>query len=74
VIFARSGTPSPPYEGYATINLGGQVLCAVIMFVVLGFLPGWAWAKIRADLGVLLIPEEVELHGLDFHENKLTRL
>ncbi len=36
------------------------------MFGLLGFLPGWVTAKIMHSMGVLRIPREVELAGLDF--------
>jgi ammonia channel protein AmtB len=64
------GAPSSPYDGYATVNPLGQFIGAVIMFGLLGFLPGWALAKIQQAAGVLRIPREVELQGLDFSENK----
>jgi ammonia channel protein AmtB len=67
--FVLWGVPSSPYEGYATINPIGQITGAVIMFFVLGFLPGWALAKMQAAAGVLRIPEEVELQGLDYAEH-----
>jgi ammonia channel protein AmtB len=72
--FMLWGHPSSPYDGYAAINPLGQFLGAVIMFGVLGFLPGWIVAKILAGLGMLRIPREVELLGLDFandHERRL---
>ncbi len=37
---------------------------------MLGFLPGWAGAKILASMGMLRIPKEVELLGLDFVSNQ----
>ena len=40
------------------------------MFGVLGFLPGWIIAKILAGAGMLRIPKEVELLGLDFASNQ----
>ena len=64
--FVLWGYPSSPYEGYATVNPVGQFIGAVIMFGVLGFLPGWIVARILHALGVLRIPREVELMGLDF--------
>ena len=67
--FMLWGAPSSPYEGYATINPLGQFIGAVIMFFVLGFLPGWCVAKIQSSMGVLRIPEEVELQGLDYAEH-----
>ena len=68
--FVLWGAPSSPYDGYATVNPLGQLIGAVIMFGLLGFLPGWALAKIQQAAGVLRIPREVELQGLDFSENK----
>ena len=44
----------------------GQFAGAVIMFWVLGFIPGWILAKILAGANLLRIPKEVELLGLDF--------
>ena len=67
------GAPSSPYEGYATVNPLGQLIGAIIMFGLLGFLPGWALAKIQQAAGVLRIPREVELQGLDFVENKVSK-
>jgi ammonia channel protein AmtB len=68
--FVLWGHPSSVYEGYAAINPLGQFIGAVIMFGVLGFLPGWACAKILASMGMLRIPKEVELLGLDFVSNQ----
>lgn len=67
--FVLWGTPSSPFDGYATINPLGQTVGAVIMFFGLGFLPAWVVSKIQAKLGVLRIPEEVELQGLDYAEH-----
>jgi len=64
--FVLWGYPSSPYEGYATINPFGQLIGAIIMFFVLGFLPGWITAKILNGTGLLRIPRAVELIGLDF--------
>jgi len=63
--FLLWGYPSSPHEGYAAINPVGQLVGALIMFFGLGFLPCYvaAWALKRA--GVLRIPPEVELAGLD---------
>jgi|TARA_B100000497_G_C7659302_1_gene396990 ammonia channel protein AmtB len=68
--FVLWGAPSSPYEGYAAVNPLGQLIGAVIMFGLLGFLPGWGLAKIQQAAGVLRIPREVELQGLDFSENR----
>ncbi len=64
--FVLWGHPSSVYEGYAAINPLGQFVGAVIMFGVLGFLPGWVVAKILSGMGMLRIPKKVELMGLDF--------
>ena len=39
---------------------------AIIMFGVLGMLPGYIIAKILHGMGKLRIPREVELAGLDY--------
>ncbi len=64
--FMLWGHPSSPYEGYAAINPLGNTIGAVIMFGVLGFLPGYIVSKILHAFGLLRIPREVELLGLDF--------
>jgi len=69
--FLLWGQPSSPFEGYATINPIGQIIGAAIMFGLLGFLPGFLISKLQASLGVLRIPAEVELQGLDFHNNEI---
>ncbi|WP_194295005.1 hypothetical protein [Profundibacter amoris] len=43
---------------------------AIIMFFVLGFLPGFIVAKILNGLGMLRIPRKVELEGLDFESTE----
>jgi len=45
----------------------GMIIGAVIMFGVLGFLPGWILAKILHGMGKLRIPRDVELAGLDYN-------
>ena len=61
--------PSSGYDGlgYAAINPIGMIIGAVIMFGVLGFVPGWILAKILHAAGKLRIPREVELAGLDYN-------
>ncbi|MGH6895740.1 MAG: ammonium transporter [Geminicoccaceae bacterium] len=63
--FVLWGTPSSAFEGYAAINPLGQLVGAVIMFWVLGFLPAWILGGIFKAAGVLRIPREIELVGLD---------
>ena len=45
----------------------GQFIGAVIMFWVLGFIPGYILSQILNALGLLRVPREVELAGLDYH-------
>ncbi|MGV1013421.1 MAG: ammonium transporter [Methyloceanibacter sp.] len=74
--FMLWGYPSSPFEGYAAINPLGNFLGAIIMFFVLGFVPGYVMAKILNGFGLLRIPREVELMGLDFrtlHEEQQAR-
>ena len=65
--FMLWGYPSSGYEGYAAINPIGLIIGAVIMFGLLGFLPGYIIAKILNGMGRLRIPKEVEIAGLDFN-------
>ena len=67
--FVLWGYPSSGYDGlgYAAINPIGKIIGAVIMFGVLGFVPGWILAKILHGAGKLRIPREVELAGLDYN-------
>jgi ammonium transporter, Amt family len=74
--FLLWGYPSSPYEGYATVNPLGNTIGAFIMFFVLGFVPGWILAMILNSFGLLRVPRQVELMGLDFktlHEEEAAR-
>ena len=71
--FMLWGAPSSPYEGYATINPLGMFIGAVIMFGLLGFLPGYVMASILNGFGVLRVPRKVELEGLDFANDESYR-
>ena len=51
---------------YATINPLGQFIGALVMFVVLGLIPGYIIAKVLNGMGKLRIPREVEIAGLDY--------
>ena len=51
---------------YASINPLGQFLGAIIMFGVLGMLPGYVLARILNAFGKLRIPRDVEIAGLDY--------
>ncbi len=63
--FMLWGYPSSPFEGYATISPWGQFIGAIIMFFVLGFIPAWILSKILQARGMLRIPREIEMAGLD---------
>ena len=63
--FMLWGYPASPNPDYASISPWGQFIGAIIMFGVLGFIPGMIAAKILNAFGALRIPHEVELVGLD---------
>ena len=63
--FVLWGYPSSPEAGFAAINPVGQFIGAIIMCIVLGFIPGWIAAKILHSMGALRVPPEVEIAGLD---------
>jgi ammonia channel protein AmtB len=63
--FMLWGYPSSPDTSFATINPIGNFIGAIIMFGVLGLLPGYVIAKILNSLGLLRIPAAVEVAGLD---------
>ena len=73
--FVLWGYPSSAYSvgemwngsNYAPINPLGMFLGAIVMFGVLGFLPGYVLAKILNGMGKLRIPHEVELAGMDYN-------
>jgi Amt family ammonium transporter len=52
-------------EPWATVTPWGQLAGAVIMFWVLGFIPGFVLSWVLKQAGLLRIPREVELAGLD---------
>ena len=72
--FVLWGVPSSPFEGYAAINPIGQLLGALIMFGLLGFLPAYLVTRVQSSLGILRIPETIELKGLDFVDNLSRKL
>ncbi len=46
---------------------------AIIMFVILGLIPGWIIAKILQGMGKLRIPRDVEIAGLDYNMMEASR-
>lgn len=70
--FLLWGYPSSPDallghdSEWARITPWGQFAGAVIMFWVLGFIPGYALSWVLKRAGLLRIPREVELAGLDY--------
>jgi len=67
--FILWGYPSSPNPEYVNVNPLGQIIGALIMFGLLGFFPGWIFAKILNAFGALRIPREIELIGLDTPAN-----
>jgi ammonia channel protein AmtB len=59
------GFPSSPTAGFAPITPWGNFVGAVIMFGVLGLVPGYIAAKILDGCGLLRIPRAIEIAGLD---------
>ena len=57
---------SPAYN--AVVNPLGNFIGAIIMFGVLGFIPCYIIGYILKKAGMLRIPEEIELAGLDYDE------
>lgn len=66
--FMLWGYPSSPVEGYAAVTPWGNFIGAVIMFGVLGFVPAYVLSAILKGMGLLRIPREIELVGLDLSE------
>jgi ammonium transporter, Amt family len=70
--FVLWGYPSSPDAllghdtPWARVTPWGQLIGAVIMFWVLGFIPGYILSYILKSFGVLRVPREVELAGLDY--------
>ena len=63
--FMLWGYPSSPNPEYAAINPLGNFIGALIMCGVLGFIPGFVISKILKGFGMLRIPPEIEITGLD---------
>ncbi len=66
--FMLWGYPSSFNADFAHITPWGQFIGAIIMFWVLGFIPAWIVSKTLNGMGLLRIPERVELAGLDLAE------
>jgi Amt family ammonium transporter len=75
--FVLWGYPSSPdallghEQPWAVVTPWGQFMGAVIMFWVLGFIPGYILASILRIFGLLRVPREVELAGLDYHSQAI---
>jgi len=54
-------------DGFPAVNPLGNLLGAIIMFAVLGFLPTYGLAKLLNRFGLLRVPRAVELAGMDTH-------
>ena len=66
--FMLWGYPSSPNSDYAAINPLGQFIGALIMFGLLGFLPGFTIAKVLSHFRQLRVPRAIEIAGLDLGE------
>jgi ammonia channel protein AmtB len=69
--FMLWGYPASPNPDYASINPLGNFIGACIMFIGLGFLPGYALASLLNAMGILRVPREVEIVGLDISASML---
>lgn len=59
-----AGLPALQGDGVATVSLVGQLVGAVVFFL-LGFVPGYVVSWILKKLGMLRVAEEAEILGLD---------
>lgn len=64
----RRGYPSSPNPDYAAITPWGQFIGAMIMFWGLGFIPAYILGWVCKKAGILRVPQEIELAGLDVGE------
>ena len=64
--FLLWGYPSSPDDTFASITPWGQLAGAVMMFLLLGFVPCYIMTAALRWAGVLRIPREVEFAGLDY--------
>jgi len=63
--FMLWGYPSSPHEGFARITPWGQLAGFLILSIGLGFVPCYILTGLLKKYGILRIPQEVELAGLD---------
>ena len=66
--FMLWGYPASQFYPGVVITPWGNFLGAIIMFLVLGFIPAYIAAGILKAMGALRIPREIELVGLDLSE------
>lgn len=66
--FVLWGYPASQFYPGVVITPWGNFLGAVIMFLVLGFIPTYILSAILKGCGALRIPREIELVGLDLSE------
>jgi ammonia channel protein AmtB len=75
--FVLWGYPSSPdallghEQPWPVVTPWGQLIGAVIMFWVLGFIPGYILASILKMFGLLRVPREIELAGLDYQSQAI---
>ena len=62
--FTGWGYPALGGEGVATVNPIGQIIGAIV-FIALGFIPGYVASLILKSVGMLRVNEKAEMEGLD---------
>lgn len=63
--FLLWGYPASPGEAYVIINPLGQFIGAMILFWVVGYIPGYIAAGALEYFDLLRVPEAVEIAGID---------
>jgi ammonium transporter, Amt family len=59
-------------EGQHPVNFFGQLGGVAICALLLGFLPGYGLSYLLKKFGLLRVPEQVEIEGLDLHQLGVT--
>jgi ammonia channel protein AmtB len=59
-----AGLPALQGEGVATVSVVGQLVGAVVFFL-LGFVPGYVVSLLLKMMGMLRVSEDAEILGLD---------
>jgi ammonium transporter, Amt family len=65
VVVGIAAAGFPQGEGIPSINLGGQILGALICTLLLGFIPGYVTSWLLKKFNLLRVSPEAEIAGLD---------